>query len=131
MMQLTLIIDLPTNDTAELEHLISEATASTRPARMALGWALQGALFRQRQGNYRPGHRGGRLVTVANDPKLKVNRHPWNRNPSVARTTVDGFLAAARSRLDDGAPLAVPFPRAVAGLVLDWLRTRLDAPPGA
>jgi hypothetical protein len=45
-MQIVLTIDLPTDDTAELEQLISEATNATRPARAALGLALQGALFR-------------------------------------------------------------------------------------
>lgn len=50
-----IIIDLP--DTGELEQLASEATTSARPARIALGHALQGAIVAALRRSGAPGHR--------------------------------------------------------------------------
>ena len=68
--------------------------------------------------------------TVSNDPRLKANRHPWNRNPSTAREMIEGFLAAAQRRMDLG-PETLPFPKDQGTFVLAWLRIRLDTPPGS
>lgn len=50
-----IVIDLP--DTGELEQLASEATTSARPARIALGHALQGAIVAALRRSGAPGHR--------------------------------------------------------------------------
>jgi hypothetical protein len=69
-------------------------------------------------------------MTVADNPRLRVNRYPWNTPSSAARGTLETFLELAERRIELN-PEALPFPPGVGQLVLIWMRARLDMPPPA
>jgi hypothetical protein len=68
-------------------------------------------------------------MTVSTNPKLSVNRFPWNRPTSTARMTLETFLSVAHRRIDEH-PGRLAFDAGQGRLVLAWLKALLDRAPG-
>jgi hypothetical protein len=68
-------------------------------------------------------------MTMSDNPKLRVNRFPWNSATSAARMNLETFLSVASRRMEDH-PRRLPFDAGQGRLVLGWLKALLDRSPG-
>lgn len=70
------------------------------------------------------------MHTPNDNPRLRVNRFPWNARASNARLHLEAFLRGAERHVEGAPPGALPFPPVMGRRVLAWLLGRLDTPPG-